>query len=98
MKGMAEMCEAAGLLVEPSKTEGPATAIEFLGLELDSVAREVCLPRPKLEKLRAKLAEFRGRKACKKRELRCCHGNKKTCKHQQQHDTNHGEIINLGSD
>ena len=69
MKGIAEMCEAAGLLVEPSKTEGPATAIEFLGLELDSVAREIRLPRPKLEKLRAKLAEFRGRKACKKREL-----------------------------
>ena len=58
-----------GLPVEPEKDEGPATKIGVLMLELDSEALEVRLPPEKLCHLRALLASWRGRKACRKREL-----------------------------
>ncbi len=63
------ICEQLGMPVEPEKDEGPATVISFLGLELDSTAMEVRLPLDKLTNLRALLTSWRGRKACKKREL-----------------------------
>lgn len=63
---MTEIYDKAGMLIAPEETEGPATTIEFLGLELDSIAMEVLLPQGKLETLRARLEEARGRKTCKK--------------------------------
>ena len=66
---MHQTCEEVGLPTEPEKGEGPATVIPFLGLELDSAALEIRLPIEKLSRLRAELAKWRGRKACKKREL-----------------------------
>ena len=66
---MHRVCEDAAMPIEPEKDEGPATTISFLGLELDSVAGEIRLPQEKLQKLRATLGSWRGRKACKKREL-----------------------------
>ena len=52
--------------IEPDKDEGPATTISFLGLELDTMAMEVWLPAEKLKRLKALIASWRGRKACKK--------------------------------
>ena len=66
---MHRVCERVGLPAEPEKDEGPATTIGFLGMEIDSVAQEVRLPQEKLSRMRAELAKWRGRKACKKREL-----------------------------
>ena len=66
---MHKVCEDTAMPVEPEKDEGPATTISFLGLELDSVANEVRLPQNKLQRLRSILGSWRGRKACKKREL-----------------------------
>ncbi len=63
MNVMYDTCEMAGLTVEP---EGPATKI---GVVLDSDALEVRLTAEKLSHLRATLASWRGRKACRKREL-----------------------------
>ncbi len=40
-----------------------------LGLELDTIALEVRLPQEKLASLRTVLKSWRGRKACRKREL-----------------------------
>lgn len=57
-----------GLPTEPEKDEGPATVISFLGLELDSAALEIRLPE-ELSRLRAELVKWRGKKACRKREL-----------------------------
>ena len=62
-------CEEVGLPVEPEKDEGPATVITFLGIELDTNKLEIRLPQEKLQQTRALLASWRGRKACKKREL-----------------------------
>lgn len=55
--------------VEPEKDEGPATTIGFLGLELNSVALEVRLPIDKLRQLKALIVSWRGKKACRKRDL-----------------------------
>ena len=66
---MHESCEETGLPEEPEKNEGPATTIGFLGLELDSETMEIRLPQDKLARTRGMLASWRGRKACRKREL-----------------------------
>lgn len=50
------------------KTEGPATVITLLGIELDSVRLQLRLPLVKLEKLRELVAMWRQRKACTKKE------------------------------
>ncbi len=64
-----KICEEAGMPTEPEKEEGPATTLVFLGMELDSTARQIRLPQDKLQKLRAMLQEVRGMKACRKRRL-----------------------------
>ena len=66
---MHESCKEVGMPVEPEKDEGPDTTIIFLGLELDTVAGEVRLPPLKLQHLKALIASWRGRKACRKRDL-----------------------------
>ena len=66
---MHDLCGQLGMPVEPDKDEGPATSITFLGLELDSRAMEIRLPQDKLGNLRVLLGSWRGRKACKKRDL-----------------------------
>ena len=66
---MHEACARLGLPVATEKDEGPATAISFVGIELDSGAMEIRLPQDKLTRLKSDLAGWRGRKACKKRDL-----------------------------
>ena len=66
---MKRTCSDTGTPIELDKCEGPATLISFLGLELDSEAQEVRLPREKLSQLLSLLHAWRGRKACRKREL-----------------------------
>ena len=64
-------CEEVDLPVEVEKDEGPASSITFIGIEFDSDALEIRLSQDtcKLECLKALLATWRGRKACKKRDL-----------------------------
>lgn len=59
----------ANLPTEPDKDKGPATVINFLGIELDTNKLEVCLPPEKLAQLKISLEKWQGWKACKKREL-----------------------------
>ena len=47
----------------------PVSTITFIGIELDSNVLEVHLPQEKLERLKSVLATWRGRKACRKRDL-----------------------------
>ena len=53
-----------GLRFQPEKTLGPVTCLEYLGLELDSVAMEARLPTPKLDILHELLAEWSTRLSC----------------------------------
>ena len=66
---MAQVCHEMGLPVEPSKTEGPATVIMFLGMELDARTLEIRLPPEKLERLQASLVAWRTRRHGEKRDL-----------------------------
>ena len=71
--------------VEPEKDDGQAT-IGFIGLELDSIAMEIRLPAEKLTRLKALLASWWGRKACRKRDLLSLIG----------HFTHAGRAVRLG--
>ena len=51
------------------KLEGPATALEFLGFEVDSGAMEVWLPARKLAELNSLLRQWQGRKVARRWEL-----------------------------
>ena len=66
---MHKTCEEANLPVEPEKDGGPARIITFLGLQLDTVKMEVRLPQQKLEKVKELVANWKGRKAGRKRDL-----------------------------
>lgn len=66
MKGV---CKETGVPIEPEKDEGPASVIGVLGVELDTVAREIRLPPVKLSRLKSDLASWRNRKSCRKRDL-----------------------------
>ena len=49
------MCEMCRIPLKLSKTVNPCTAIEFLGLQLDSVRKEVILPAAKVSALRTEV-------------------------------------------
>ena len=66
---MLQVCREAGVPIEESKSEGPASALTFLGIEIDSVAMEIRLPADKLTQVQSLLRQWRGKKACTKREL-----------------------------
>jgi len=51
------------------KSEGPATILTFLGMELDTVKLEIRLPAIKLQRLNEMLRICETRKAGKKRDL-----------------------------
>ena len=58
-----------GLLIAENKLESPSMCLTFLGLELDSVALEMRLPRDKLADVQRTTSEWAGRRSCRKREL-----------------------------
>ena len=68
-----EACRDLGMPVALHKVGGPATVLDFLGIEIDSARGELRLPPAKLGRLRAKLAEaidsVRWSRAWTKREL-----------------------------
>ena len=64
-----QLCLKLGVPVAKSKTEGPATNITFLGIELDTVAMMVRLPREKLHCLQREIRKWKGRCSCSKKEL-----------------------------
>ena len=68
------MCLELGLPVAPEKVEGPSSTLTFLGIEIDSVAREIRLPRSKLLRLQETLATWAGKKNATKHQLQCLIG------------------------
>lgn len=63
------LCQFLGVPIAVHKTEGPGTVLIFLGIELDTTAMEIRLPKEKLERLKGEVAEWHRRKSCTKREL-----------------------------
>lgn len=52
------LCAELGFPVAPEKTEGPCTTLTFPGIEIDTVAGQVRLPRDKLARLEATIAQW----------------------------------------
>ena len=48
-------CERIGVSLELSKLEGPSIYLSFLGIEVDTMARQICLPKNKLAILKEEL-------------------------------------------
>ena len=69
------MCEEAGCPVAGEKTEGPATEITLLGIELDSLQLQLRLPQKKLKKLKKLVAKWGKQDGCKKHELESLAGH-----------------------
>ena len=63
------LCEQLGVPVAEEKVEGPLTSLIFLGILLDTEARELRLPEEKLIRLRALIRQWQHKKSCTKREL-----------------------------
>ena len=62
-------CEALGVTLAPEKTQGPATRICFLGIDIDTTTGHLYLPTDKLIRLRRTLRQWSTRRFCVKREL-----------------------------
>ena len=64
-----ETCKELGVPVAHHKSEGPATCLTFLGIQIDTVSMQLSLPRSKLSRIIAATLSWRGKKAATKRDL-----------------------------
>ncbi len=62
-------CKGLGVPIAPAKTEGPATKLTFLGIELDTASLTISLPLEKLECLCTMIRDWESKKSYTKREL-----------------------------
>ena len=70
-----ETCQQLGVPIATEKCQGPSTCLEFLGIEMDTLAMELRLPQDKLNRLRTLLQGWRPRKACQIKDLQCLVGH-----------------------
>ena len=69
------MCERFGVPIAQENTEGPVTAITFLGLELDSVIGQVRVPQDKVSSLLEKIRVVLGKEKVTRRTLQSVVGS-----------------------
>ena len=69
LRVVVDCAKKCGFQVKQKKTVGPSRVLEFLGLIIDTVRREIRISSERLHEIRSELAEWKGRKKCKKREL-----------------------------
>ncbi len=69
LKIMYEICNNSDTPIEEDKSEGLATVLLFLGIQLDTMKMELQLPEEKLKQLQEIVAQWRGKKVCRKKEL-----------------------------
>ena len=60
------ICDKLGIPLNDKKTEGPCSCLQYLGIELDTIAMEARLPKEKMDRIRALLEHFLSLKACTK--------------------------------
>ena len=58
-----------GIPLSPTKTMGPLTTIEYLGIILDTVLMQARLPLDKLSRLNSLIVKYFDKRTCTKREL-----------------------------
>ena len=63
------LCDCMGFPIAPHKMEGPSSRLTFLGVQIDTDLDTPSLPSEKLGRIKAVIANWHGRKCCRKREL-----------------------------
>ena len=53
-----QACKFHGVLIVEHKQDGPTTCLVFLGIEVDTVKEQLCLPAEKLNRLQILLQEW----------------------------------------
>ena len=64
-----EWCTRLGVPIAEGKTEGPAERITFLGIQIDMLKEELCLPEEKLHRLQREIGQWTKRRSCKNRDF-----------------------------
>ena len=64
-----EVLANAGIPVAAHKTEGPSTAVTFLGIMVDTILFQLRLPPEKVTLLKTLVEELSRRRSCTRREL-----------------------------
>ena len=75
LRVLEETCQQLGVPIAAEKCQGPSACLEFLGIEMDMLAMELCLPQDKLNRLRTLLQGWWPRKACQIKDLQCLVGH-----------------------
>ena len=70
-----DMCRALGVPVAAHKTEGPATKLTFLGIQINTDTMSLSLPRDKLLRILSLVLSWRSRQAATRRELQSLIGH-----------------------
>jgi hypothetical protein len=63
------VCAELGVPVAPKKVHSPNTTLECLGIIIDTLKMELCLPADKLQRLQRLIHQWARRKICTKRQL-----------------------------
>ena len=69
LQTMLQACSDPGFTTNPSKTIGPCTCLELLGIVIDSVAQEARISESHLQEIIDLLLNWRSCKSCTKRQL-----------------------------
>ena len=69
LETVVKCAKECGFEIKDKKTVGPSRVLEFLGLTIDTLQRQVRISEEKMVELRTELVEWKNRKKCKKREL-----------------------------
>ena len=69
LQTMLHACSDPGFTTNPSKTIGPCTCLELLGIVIDSVAQEARISESHLQEIIDLLLTWHSRKSCTKRQL-----------------------------
>ena len=67
-------CSVLGVPLEPSKLVGPAMCLTFLGIEIYTIALQICLPEDKLINLRRELLQVVSKRVISKKALQSITG------------------------
>ena len=62
-------CTELRVPIAPHKTEGPCSCLVYLGIEMDTLAGQLCFPANKLSRLQACLKDWQASRACHHRDL-----------------------------
>ena len=63
------ICDELGVPIAAEKVEGPTTCLSFLGIEMDTASWQLRLPQEKLLRTRTRVAAWRSKRSCTKRDL-----------------------------